>query len=207
MRWGACVRNDMRLNFFVITACILLAIGLTHWASIQSPPSSQLAAATLRQAVDFNLPDISGRMHRLKNYRGKNVVINFWASWCAPCIIEFPILLSTARKHPDTIFLLISIDDKVVNLTGFISRQPAKLKTILNQPNVILLQDAKREVMQNRYQIDQVPETLLLDRDQNIRRHWRGSSVIGTELAQALHRIKESDEFPASSPHTFHDRY
>ena len=41
-------------------------------------------------APDFTLTDIKGKTHKLSDYRGKNVMLTFWATWCAPCIMEVP---------------------------------------------------------------------------------------------------------------------
>lgn len=47
-----------------------------------------------RKAPDFTLTDINGKKHQLSDYRGKDVMIIFWASWCGPCIIEVPHLIA-----------------------------------------------------------------------------------------------------------------
>lgn len=185
MRYGAPMQTNKYLNFVIIIASILLAIGIAHWMGTQSLPA-QTETPELQQAVNFNLPDMNGRKYRLSDYHGQTVVINFWASWCAPCINELPILLSAARSHPHVIFLLISIDEDMKQISRFISRMPPQYQSALEQQNVIILQDKNRDIMQNSYNIDQIPETFILDPDHKIRRHWRGVSFTKNELTQAL---------------------
>ena len=52
--------------------------------------------------VDFTLPDIDGETHRLSDHRGKWVVINFWATWCGPCMVEIPELMRFPRAPQGT---------------------------------------------------------------------------------------------------------
>ena len=60
--------------------------------------------------VDFSLPDADGRIHRLSDHRGKWVVINFWATWCGPCMIEIPELMRFHDRHKDRDAIVIGVN-------------------------------------------------------------------------------------------------
>ena len=60
--------------------------------------------------VDFSLPDADGRIHRLSDHRGKWVVINFWATWCGPCMIEIPELMRFHERHRDDDAIVIGVN-------------------------------------------------------------------------------------------------
>jgi len=70
-------------------------------------------ATTVRaEPVDFSLPDMSGKMHKLSDYRGKWVVVNYWATWCPPCLSEIPELVEfhEERKDKDAVVLGVNFE-------------------------------------------------------------------------------------------------
>ncbi|MBI5430760.1 MAG: TlpA family protein disulfide reductase [Nitrosomonadales bacterium] len=61
------------------------------------------------QAEDFVLEDMQGKTHRLADYRGKWVLVNFWATWCPPCLNEIPELSNLHNAHKDKDLVVIGI--------------------------------------------------------------------------------------------------
>ena len=68
--------------------------------------------ATAVHAAGFDLIDTQGRHHRLADLRGHWVVVNFWATWCVPCIQEIPEIGAFAREHPDVVVLGVATDSE-----------------------------------------------------------------------------------------------
>ena len=60
--------------------------------------------------VDFSLPDVTGQVHRLSDHRGKWVVVNFWATWCGPCMVEIPELMRFHARHKDHDAIVIGVN-------------------------------------------------------------------------------------------------
>lgn len=75
-------------------------------------------------SIEFSLPSLDGdKLIELKDYRGKPVVINFWASWCGPCREEMPFLERAWKEYKDkgVIFLGINVLDEEKNAKDFIN--------------------------------------------------------------------------------------
>ena len=60
-------------------------------------------------AQELTLKDIQGHVHHLTDYRGKWVLVNFWATWCAPCLEELPDLIALHNAHKNTDLIVIGI--------------------------------------------------------------------------------------------------
>ena len=69
-------------------------------------------------AAAFDVADTGGKRHRLADYKGRWVVVNYWATWCVPCIQEIPEIADFARAHPRVAVLGIAMDPE----------NPAKVK-------------------------------------------------------------------------------
>ena len=61
-------------------------------------------------AAAFDLTDTHGTRHRLADYKGRHVVLNFWATWCVPCIQEIPEIAAFHRAHPEVVVIGVAQD-------------------------------------------------------------------------------------------------
>jgi len=103
-------RFSVALALFTAVAGIMLLVN----RSVEKPLTTPVKEASKRQeAPDFELKDINGKAVRLSDYRGKVVLLDFWATWCGPCKMEIPWFMEFERKYKDRGFAVLglSMDD------------------------------------------------------------------------------------------------
>jgi len=114
---------------------------------------------TGKAAPDFTVSDGSSTIH-LADYRGKIVLLNFWATWCAPCIQEMPGLQQLHRDRPDLAILAVSIDEDPGAYQRFLQHFHVDLNTV-RDPN---------QTVAKMYATHIWPDTYIIDRTGVIRR-------------------------------------
>lgn len=117
-------------------------------------------------APDFTLKSRSGENIKLSELRGDVVMINFWASWCAPCRQEMPLLEEMHKKYSDLGFVLLGVN---------VEEDSSKAVELLRDVPVSfpILYDDKNDVTKL-YKVVAMPSTVMVDRDGNMRYLHRG---------------------------------
>lgn len=109
----------------------------------QKPPKSSQILNEMEKsgAPDFELVDIEGKTVKLSDYRGKLVLINFWASWCEPCITEFPSILKLIEAMKGELILLaVSADYEREDIEPFLKAfdvEGPHIKVMWDQDQVV----------------------------------------------------------------------
>ncbi len=113
-----------------------------------------------KEYTDFSLPDTSGQMINISDYAGKCILIEFWASWCAPCLGKFPKLKNTYQKYKDEGFTIIgvSFDMKPDHW------KRAILKEQLDWVQLVAPEAAESEIAK-RYVVWSIPANILIAPD------------------------------------------
>lgn len=57
-------------------------------------------------AIKFTLTDVNGKIHTQEDYKGKFLIVNYWATWCPPCLVEIPAFVKFREKHKDKVEIL-----------------------------------------------------------------------------------------------------
>ncbi len=142
------MRKNTTETFLVL--CFVLIVSTAH--------ANPWAINELRgkRAPDFTTTDLTGRTHRLSDYKGRVVLLNFWATWCPPCREELRSLESLRKDYKDKRLVIIAIS---------VDRDIEKVKRFLREisTSFIILHDGKYSVYK-KYNVFSVPMTFLIDR-------------------------------------------
>jgi thiol-disulfide isomerase/thioredoxin len=144
-----------------------------------------------RRAPDFTLPDLSGERVSLSSYKGKTVVLNFWATWCAPCREEMPALARLAElleRRDDVVLLTVSVDEEPEAITEtldalFLADEELKSKIPRGKPPFRVLLDPDMKVTRDLFGTSIYPETWIIDGAGFVRARFDGARDWASALA------------------------
>lgn len=125
-------------------------------------------------AADFQLTTLDGRKLTLASLRGKVVLVDFWDTWCGPCLRALPHLNELGRNHPT---------DVVVVAIALGQEGEAKVREVVTRLGLtvpVALADAQGDLTPAFGKIEQLPTTFLLGPDGVIRRRWVGAQSLLT---------------------------
>ena len=160
--WSALRRRRSRV--FRAGAVALLLLASAQAVLAEAPPlGHQMNPVTPPLAApDFTLLDMDGEAHKLSDYRGKVVMLNFWATWCPPCRREMPSMQRLYEKYRDRGLVVVAVNqfedpDLVFEFSGRLSLEPT----------FPILFDRESRIAEQ-YKVVGLPSTYLLDKDGKI---------------------------------------
>ena len=155
------MRNALRTAGIVAVA-VAAAFAYVHLAE-----NKGYALKAGSEAPGFRLPSLAGGEVDLASQRGKVVVLNFWATWCPPCVAEMPSLERLHRAlSPEGVFVVtVSTDEDETELQRFVAEHSLTLP---------VLKDPGGRVAAREYRTTGYPETFVLDRRGRVLQHFVG---------------------------------
>lgn len=171
------MRKNISLAFLLLALIAVLTLLLDHRITPQIrtiDDISKSAYQPVHDAPDFSFIDIKGRKSSLEAQKGKIVILHFWATWCPPCVTEFPKLVSVSSQFRDDIILVaVSSDSNSADIQKFINRTATK---VLGMDNIYMVWDKNRAITHDLYQTFAYPETIITSRDGRMLRKIPGDA-------------------------------
>lgn len=166
---------------FLMLAGLVVCLGLAAQGTPQEDPDLQYATEMLKpgaDAPDFTLNDINGKPVKLSDFRGKTVVLVFWASWCPDCRAEVPLLKQMhAAANPEKVaFVSVSFDRKEEAFQNYVKE---------NQLPGVQLFDAagkKESKIGESFHVRWIPALYLIGQDGKVQL----GTVVAEKVAKAL---------------------
>lgn len=141
--------------FFVTVLLLTGCDNSTPEQTVQKVSSGNLVGSS---APDFTLTDMQGQQVSLSQFRGKVVILNFWATWCPPCREEMPSMEKLYQRHQDQglVMLAVNIEENGQSVVSqFLQKTPYSFPILLDSKNAA----------QHAYGVFRFPESFIIDRN------------------------------------------
>lgn len=169
-------------------AAVVIAAGLmsipmySYWEGLTQgmrPPQGTLTLNELEKhgVPNFSYPDINGKMISLTDFKGKILLVNIWATWCAPCVKEFPSMKGLVEHFKGEVAILaISHDKNREDIDTFI-------QAFGGLPSDFVVVWDKEKTIAKIFGTEQLPETYILSKQQKLLRKIAGETVWNEPMA------------------------
>jgi peroxiredoxin len=153
--------SSFALRCAVASTVLATALMVACSSSTRQAPEGIKAANDRKAAADFMLSDAKSARVKLSDYKGKVVLLNFWATWCGPCKVEIPWFVEFEKKYQDRGFAVlgVSMDDGGLQVVRtFMEEHKVNYRVAIGTDQVARLYGG----------VDSLPTTFIIDRDGRI---------------------------------------
>lgn len=140
---------------------------------------------------DFQLVDLNGQTQRLSQYRGKIVLLNFWATWCKPCTTEMPAMQATHDKLRDKGFVVLAINELEDD-----AKVREHIVTYKHTFPVLLDRDNK---VANQFGVFGLPVSVFIDQEGRVQEYIKGGLLTEHKIDEIVTRIQQREPVKAAA--------
>jgi peroxiredoxin len=153
------IKSAVRVRSLVAVCVLGAALSITGCTEYSSTVRAAVKPEQERKpAPDFTLKDADGKAVKLSDYRGKVVLLNFWATWCGPCKIEIPWFMDFEQTYKDKNFAVLGVS---LDEDGWDAVKPYIQQKKINYRVMI----GTEQVAQMYGEVDSLPTTFMIDRE------------------------------------------
>jgi peroxiredoxin len=183
---------DMRpKKFSAVLVGFVLLTALTALPAFNGWSMGSRVPTVGMQAEDFRLTDLAGKEQSLSQYRGKIVLLNFWATWCKPCTTEMPAMQAMYDKLRDKGFVVLAVNEL---------EDDAKVREHIKQygHTFPVLMDHDNKVA-NQFGVFGLPVSVFIDQEGRVQEYIKGGLLTEEKISQTVQRIQENKPMQAAS--------
>ncbi|CUS35831.1 peroxiredoxin family protein [Candidatus Nitrospira nitrificans] len=176
--------HPSKIGLFVLSFALVVGGGLV-WAMGSRVPAVGTAAE------DFRLVDLEGTQQSLSRYRGKVVLVNFWATWCKPCTTEMPAMQATYDKLREKGFVVLAVNEL---------EDEAKVREHIKQHGHTfpVLMDRDNKVA-NQFGVFGLPVSVFIDEKGVVQEYIKGGLLTEQVILDTVARIQKPESMNAAS--------
>lgn len=178
------INNSRTLGLLAASLAFILSGGLAWGMGSRVP----VVGTTVE---DFRLTDLEGKQQSLSQYRGKVVLVNFWATWCKPCTTEMPAMQTTYDRLRDKGFVVLAINEL---------EDDAKVREHIKQygHTFPVLMDRDNKVA-NQFGVFGLPVSVFIDEKGVVQEYIKGGLLTEDKIVQTVQRIQGNKPMQAAS--------
>jgi thiol-disulfide isomerase/thioredoxin len=172
------MKTSVTIMTLIVVICLALLTGCTE-------SQTKSGNTTGFVAIDFQLQSIDGNQVALTDFRGKPVLLNFWATWCGPCDFEMPLLQGiheeTKWQQEELVILAINLQESANEVQYYLAAKGYSFTVLLDTSGAV----------GNKYNIRGIPTTFFIDKDGIIKDMVVGAFQKKAQIEQKLNLITD----------------
>ena len=144
------------------------------------------------QAEDFSLTDLEGKSQSLSQYRGKIVLVNFWATWCKPCRTEMPAMQASFDKLHDKGFVVLAVNELEddARVREYIKLYGYTYPVLMDRDNKVA----------NQFGVFGLPVSVFIDQEGRVQEYIKGGLLTEQKIDETVARIQKQEPVKAAAP-------
>ena len=178
-------------QFRSAVAAALTVAGLSTFPSLDGWSMGSRVPAVGMPVDEFRLTDLDGKTHSLSQYRGKVVLVNFWATWCKPCTTEMPAMQASFDKLREKGFVVLAINEL---------EDDAKVREHIKQygHTFPVLMDRDNKVA-NQFGVFGLPVSVFIDQQGRVQEYIKGGLLTEQMINDLVAKIQKQEPIKAAS--------
>lgn len=173
-----------------LVAILLLAAWL-GWPAFDGWSMGSRVPAIGMQVDDFQLADLDGKTQSLSQYRGRIVLVNFWATWCKPCTTEMPAMQASFDKLRDKGFVVLAINELEddVKVREHIKQYGHTFPVLMDRDNKVA----------NQFGVFGLPVSVFVDEKGVVQEYIKGGLLTEQKIQEIVARLQAQPSMKAAS--------